>query len=189
MRFVFLGPPGAGKGTQATRAAAARGIPHVSTGDMMRAAVAAGTSVGKRAKQYLDAGKLVPDEVIVECVRERLRQKDCDRGFLLDGFPRTVAQAEALDRILKEGGRTLGCVIEFVVPERILKERLSSRGATQGRSDDSASVIDGRLKVYAEQTRPLVAFYRAAGRLKTVDGVGELDEVTSRIDAALRDCS
>ncbi len=185
MRLVFLGPPGAGKGTQAQRAAARRGIPHISTGDMMRALQTSDDPVGRQAKSFLDAGKLVPDAVMIEIVRNRLREKDCAGGFLLDGFPRTVAQAEALHRILDEVGAKLTCVLEFSVPDAILKERLAGRGRDQGRSDDSAEVIERRLRVYAEQTRPLVDFYRRSNTLATIDGVGSVEDIERRIDAVL----
>ncbi len=185
MRIVFLGPPGAGKGTQAAQVAARAGIPHISTGDMMRAAIASGTPVGARAKEFVDVGKLVPDDVMIEVVRERLGQDDCDPGFLLDGFPRTVAQAAALDRLLAELRLELTHVIELQVPNEVLIERLLERGKRDGRSDDTAEVIEERLRVYEELTRPVSAFYAEKGSLIPIDGVGTIEEIGTRLAAAL----
>ncbi|MFG0319479.1 MAG: adenylate kinase [Planctomycetota bacterium JB042] len=185
MRIVFLGPPGAGKGTQAAQVAARAGIPHISTGDMMRAAIASGTPVGARAKEFVDVGKLVPYDVMIEVVRERLGQDDCGPGFLLDGFPRTVAQAAALDRLLEELRSELTHVIELQVPNEVLTERLLERGRRDGRSDDTAEVIEERLRVYEEQTRPVSAFYADKGCLIPVDGVGSIGEIGERLAGAL----
>ena len=179
MNFVFLGPPGAGKGTQAARLCAANGIPHISTGDMLRGAVAAGTEIGQVAKGYLDRGALVPDQVIADVVADRLRQEDCARGFLLDGFPRTLPQAELLETALGGLGRSLDHVLLLDVPEDELRRRLTSRD--EGRSDDAPEVIAHRLEVYATQTAPLRQYYAERGLLRAVDGVGSIDQVTERV--------
>lgn len=185
MRIVLLGPPGAGKGTQAAEVARRAGIPHISTGHMMRAAIQSGTPVGERAKGFVDAGRLVPDDVMIEVVRERLAQDDCAPGFLLDGYPRTVAQAGALKNLLTELDLALTHVVELVVPNDVLLERLLERGAREGRSDDAAEVIAERLKVYEELTRPVSAFYAEAGSLVRIDGVGTIQEIQERLAAAL----
>ena len=165
MRLILLGPPGAGKGTQAQRLVSKHGIVHLSTGDMLRAAVAAGTPVGLRAKSMMERGQLVPDEVVVAIVADRIDQPDAKRGFMLDGFPRTVPQAEALDRLLAERGLGLDAVIELKVDEGILLERIetrvgqmTARGETL-RADDNPEVLKGRLEAYRAQTAPLVDYY------------------------------
>jgi adenylate kinase len=191
MRLILLGPPGAGKGTQAQRLVSKHGIVQLSTGDMLRAAVAAGTPVGLRAKAIMDRGELVPDEVVVAIVADRIDQPDTARGFVLDGFPRTVPQAEALDRLLAERGLELDAVIELKVDEGILLQRIENRVremTARGealRSDDNPEVLKGRLAAYRTQTAPLVDYYAGKGRLKAVDGMVPIDQVTAAIDGAL----
>jgi adenylate kinase len=190
--LILLGPPGAGKGTQAQRLISKYGIVQLSTGDMLRAAVAAGTPVGLRAKSIMEAGKLVPDEVVVAIIADRIGQPDARRGFVLDGFPRTVPQAEALDRLLAERGLRLDAVIELKVDEGILLERIekrvadtTARGETV-RSDDNPEVLKGRLAAYRAQTAPLAGYYDARGALKAVDGMAPVAEVAAAIDRILR---
>jgi len=181
MRIVFIGPPGAGKGTQAERLVARYELAHLSTGDMLRAARDAKTEVGKKADQYMSKGELVPDEIIVEIIAERLGEPDCRMGYLLDGFPRTIAQAEALDRMLAERNTPLDVVLELRVPEEELFRRLAGRG----RADDKPEVIRQRLVAYRQQTEPLLEYYGKAGLLKSVDGLGSVDEIFDRIKAVL----
>ena len=205
--LIFIGPPGAGKGTQAKRLCSKLGVPQVSTGDMLREARAAGTELGKQADQYMSQGQLVPDEVVIGLVDERLRRPDAADGFVLDGFPRTVPQAEALDRMLKRAGRKLDHVVLLQVPDELILERVTGRrvGETTGRiyhikydpppspdrgeggerliirKDDREDVVKPRLAEYAALTAPLIAYYADKGLLRRVDGVGSLDEVTSRL--------
>jgi adenylate kinase len=187
MRLILLGPPGAGKGTQAQRLVTNQGIVQLSTGDMLRAAVAAGTPVGLRAKNLMEAGQLVPDDVVVAIIADRIGQEDAKRGFVLDGFPRTVPQAEALDRLLAERGLQLDGVIELKVDEGILVKRIENRVAEMTargekvRSDDNPDVLKGRLAAYRAQTAPLADYYARKGLLKTVDGMAPVDEVTAAI--------
>jgi adenylate kinase len=188
MRLILLGPPGAGKGTQALRLVERHEIVQLSTGDMLRAAVAAGTEIGLKAKAIMDAGELVPDAVVVGIVAERIEQEDARNGFILDGFPRTVPQAEALDKMLAEKGLRLDAVIELKVDEGILLSRIQKRaGETPGgpRADDNEEALAKRLAVYREQTAPLVDYFRSKGLLQTVDGMAPIDEVSRQIDAAL----
>jgi adenylate kinase len=191
MRLILLGPPGAGKGTQAQRLVAKHGIVQLSTGDMLRAAVAAGTPVGLRAKAIMDRGELVPDEVVVAIIADRIGQADAKRGFVLDGFPRTVPQAEALDRLLAERGLDLDGVIELKVDEGILLKRIEKRvkdmtaRGEKVRADDNPEVLKGRLTAYRAQTAPLTHHYAAMGMVKTVDGMAPIDEVTDAIDRLL----
>ena len=191
MRLILLGPPGAGKGTQAQRLISKHGIVQLSTGDMLRAAVAAGTPVGLRAKGIMDRGELVPDEVVVAIIADRIDKPDARRGFVLDGFPRTVAQAEALDRLLGERGLKLDAVIELRVDEGILLKRIEKRVAEMTargeklRGDDNPDVLKGRLAAYRAQTAPLADYYAAKGMLRSVDGMAPIDEVTAAIDAVL----
>jgi adenylate kinase len=184
-RLLLLGPPGAGKGTQAQRLVTRLEIPQISTGDMLRAAVAAGTAVGGKAKSFMEAGKLVPDEVVIGVAQERLSQPDAQQGFILDGFPRTVGQAEALDRMLPKLGVSLErCVALAVDPDRLL-ERLLKRAEIEGRADDNEAAIRERMREYDAKTRPLLDYYRQRGVLREVDGVGTVDEVAERIEGAL----
>ena len=191
MRLILLGPPGAGKGTQAQRLIAKHGIVQLSTGDMLRAAVAAGSEVGQRAKSIMDAGQLVPDEVVVAIIADRIGQSDAKRGFVLDGFPRTVAQAEALERLLTERGLSLDGVIELKVDEGILLKRIENRVAEMTargeplRKDDNPEVLKDRLAAYRAQTAPLAGHYARKGMLKTVDGMAPVDAVTVAIDRIL----
>lgn len=213
MNILFMGPPGAGKGTQAERIVKEFGIPHISTGDAFRAAMREGTPIGLKAKEYIDNGQLVPDDVTVGVVRERLAQPDCETGFLLDGFPRTLGQAEALDDLLVTLGRKLDHVINLSVDRELLLARLTGRrickscGATyhvifnppqqegvcdkcQGelyqRSDDTEATVGKRLDVYLNETAPLLSYYEAKGLLREVDGEKEIDTVTSEIVSLLR---
>ncbi len=185
MRIVFLGPPGAGKGTQAARLAARFGLAAVATGDIFRANVAQRTPLGKAAQRYMDRGDLVPDEVVIGMVRERLAEPDCGDGFLLDGFPRTVAQAQALDRHLAALGAPLDAVVFFDVAEGELFQRLAGRSVELGRSDDGERTIRHRLEVFATKTRPLIHYYMRRRLLAMVDAVGPVDEVTARIVGCL----
>ncbi|NLS92782.1 MAG: adenylate kinase [Planctomycetaceae bacterium] len=181
MRIVFIGPPGAGKGTQAERMIEKYKLAHLSTGDMLRAARDAQTEVGKKADEYMSTGRLVPDEIIVEIIEERLAQSDCQAGYLLDGFPRTIAQAEALDKMLGEKGTPLDVVLELKVPEEELFQRLAGRG----RADDTPDVIRQRLVAYRDQTSPLLDYYGKTGLLESVDGLGTIEEIFDRIQAIL----
>lgn len=188
MRLILLGPPGAGKGTQAQRLVEKHGILQLSTGDMLRAATAAGTPVGQRAKAIMDRGDLVPDDVMIEIIAERTDRPDTAKGFILDGFPRTVDQAKALDRLLDERGLGLDRIIEIVVDHDILRERILGRARETGgsRADDTEATVSKRLAVYREQTAPVADYYQSRGALKQVDGMGTVAEVAARIDENLR---
>jgi adenylate kinase len=181
LRLVLLGPPGAGKGTQAARVACRFGAAHVATGDIFRANVASGTELGRTAQEFMDRGDLVPDEVVIAMVMERLAANDCQAGFVLDGFPRTVNQAEALDRQLVELGAPLHAVLCFEAAEEELLRRLAGRAAAQHRADDAEQTIRHRLEVFATKTRPLIDYYRHRRLLTMVDGVGRVEDVTVRI--------
>jgi adenylate kinase len=189
VRVVLLGPPGAGKGTQAQIIAGRFGVPAISTGDIFRANVSGQTELGRKAKAYMDAGDLVPDEITVAMVKDRLAEPDAKAGFLLDGFPRTIAQAEQLRQSLAELGQALDCVLELVVEEEELVRRLSGRrmlvdGQMIQREDDKPETVRHRLRVYREQTAPLSGFYEAEGLLARIDAIGEIEEVTARALAA-----
>lgn len=185
MRLLILGPPGAGKGTQAARVAAHYGVPAISTGDIFRANIAAGTPLGVEVKGIVDAGGYVPDEVTNAMVRGRLAEADAGEGFLLDGFPRTRAQVDELDTMLQAAGQALDAVIELTVDPDEVVRRLVRRAASDGRSDDNEDVVRHRQDVYAEQTAPLTAVYGQRGLLVQVDGSGEVDDVTARLLRAL----
>jgi adenylate kinase len=214
MNVILLGPPGAGKGTQAKRIEEKYGLVQLATGDMLRAAIAAGTEIGRKAKPIMDAGQLVPDDILIAMIAERVAAPDCRNGFILDGFPRTVRQAEALDAMLAERRRRLDCVIEMKVDEAALVDRITGRftctkcGASyhdrykqpriagvcdvcgnkmfSRRPDDTAETIKARLAAYHGQTAPILPYYRQKGILQAVDGMAEIDEVTRQIDAILQ---
>lgn len=212
MNLVFLGPPGAGKGTQAKILIERYSIPQISTGDMLREHRAKGTELGKKAQEYMDKGQLVPDEIILGMVKERLSQADCEKGFILDGFPRTVAQAEALDNILAEMGKKLDFALALVVPDELLVERLTGRrtckscgmmyhikykppkvegkcdhcgGELYQRPDDNEETVRNRLMVYHESTAPLIDYYKKRGILKEVDGSKSIEEITTQLISIL----
>ena len=213
MKLILLGPPGAGKGTQAAHIKDTYGLAHLSTGDMLREAVAAGTELGRQAKSVMDAGRLVSDDLMIALVDERIRHPDCAQGFILDGFPRTLAQAEALDRLLEAEGAKIDAVVELAVDDDILVDRISGRftcgtcgagyhdrhkrPAVEGtcdacgghdfkrRPDDNAETVRTRLEAYHRQTAPLLPYYRERGVLRSVDGMAEIDAVRAEIDRAL----
>ena len=212
MRLIFLGPPAAGKGTQARRLAVEYGIPHISTGDILRAAINQGTYLGREAKQYMDHGALVPDDVMIGISVERLGQRDCGRGFILDGFPRTIPQAEALAELLKSMNTPLDYVVNMTVPEEEIVRRLSGRLTCQNcgrmynlmldppetpgrcdacggpliqRVDDRVDTVHERLEVYRQSTQPLIDYYSTRGLLTTIDGTGTIDDIAKRIGEAV----
>lgn len=212
MNIILLGPPGAGKGTQAKRMIERYGIPQISTGDMLRAALKAGTPLGLEAKKYMDKGALVPDEVVVGLVRERIQEQDCAKGYMLDGFPRNVSQAQTLDDMLKELGQKIDHVVCIDVPDQELIQRLTGRrtcrecgagfhvmfdppkkegicdkcgGQLYQRDDDNEATVTSRLKVYADQTKPLIEYYEKQGKLRKIEGLGSIDEIFERIKAVL----
>ena len=213
-RVVLLGPPGAGKGTQAKLLEEKFAAPQISTGDILRKAVAEQGVLGKQASEYIHRGELVPDQLIIDLVAERLKEKDCEKGFVLDGFPRTIAQAQSLEEILKKMGLALNCVLSVQVPHELIVERLSGRRTCKGcgalyhvvfdppksagtcnrcggelfqRDDDRAETISNRLRVYDNQTAPLVSYYRERGLLKSIDGVGKVEDIGKRMIQALGD--
>jgi len=177
MNLILMGPPGSGKGTQAKRLVEKFGIPQISTGDILREAVASGSPIGLRAKAIMEKGELVPDEVVIEIVRDRLGRADCKRGFVLDGFPRTRKQAAALDQILSDHGRERARVLALCVADAELRHRILARG--EGRADDTEETAKKRLEVYRRDTQPVLDHYRE--QIRSIDGVGSLDEVTARL--------
>ncbi|MDO8422756.1 MAG: adenylate kinase [Parvibaculum sp.] len=188
MKLILLGPPGAGKGTQAQRLQESFGLVQLSTGDMLRAAVKAGTDIGKQAEAIMARGDMVPDAVVVGIIADRIAQPDAKNGYILDGFPRNVAQAEALDAMLAGKGDKLDAVVELEVDDKILLSRIETRAAqTVGgpRADDNAEALAKRLKVYHEQTAPLTAYYKSRGVLKGVDGMSDINDVTRQLEAVL----
>ena len=187
--IVILGPPGAGKGTQAKRISAETGIPHIATGDMLREAIATETEMGVRIKSIYDAGDLVPDDLMIELIRERLGVPDTAEGFILDGFPRTVAQAEALDRMLEEIDRELLAVLFFQVPDELAVERLHVRALQEGRTDDTPEIIRHRLEVFHKSTEPVVEYYRSKGILVGIHAERPIDAVFAEVQEVLETAS
>ena len=185
MRLVLLGAPGSGKGTQAAMLKAALKVPHISTGDLLRAAVKAGTPLGLKAKAVMEAGKLVSDDIVLGMLEERLAQADVAGGFILDGYPRNLAQCEALEALLERIGQPLDVAVKLKVPSELIVERIAGRAAAEGRKDDTPETVRERLRIYAEQTFPVAEHFAGIGQLRVVDGVGEVDEVFQRILAAL----
>ncbi|MFL5920268.1 MAG: adenylate kinase [Gaiellaceae bacterium] len=183
--ILLLGPQGAGKGTQGKLISAEYGIPHVATGDMLRAAMAAGTELGRQVKPIYDSGRLVPDDLMIALIRERLGEEDAREGFVLDGFPRTMAQAEALEEMLREIGRDLDVVFEFQLPDQVGRERMLKRAAEEGRTDDTPEAIDERLRLYHEETEPLIEYYRSRGHLVGIHADRPVNEVFSELQQAL----
>ena len=186
MRLVLLGAPGSGKGTQATRLKEHLQVPHISTGDLLRAEVAAGTPLGLQAKEVMARGDLVSDEILLGMLRSRFSQEDTRAGFILDGYPRNLAQADALDHLLAKLGQPLDAVVKLEVPNQAIIGRCEIRFKAEGRADDNPDTVRKRLAIYAEQTAPVADFYAGRGKLQVVDGVGELAEVTARIERALQ---
>ena len=185
-RLVFLGPPGAGKGTQSIKIASEQHLAHISTGDILRSSISNGTSLGLKAQSYMVQGHLVPDEVVIGIIEERIKEKDCELGFLLDGFPRTVVQAQQLDIILEKNKQPLTHILDLIVPDQNLISRIEKRAQEQNRPDDNPEVFKNRLKVYHEQTKPVKDFYALTGRVTEIDGVGSMDDVFNRIKDALK---
>lgn len=191
MNIILLGPPGAGKGTQAKILEDTRGMKQLSTGEMLRAEIAAATPLGQKVKAIMEGGSLVSDAVVIEMISNRIDQPDCKAGFILDGFPRTVAQAEALDKMLSQKGRSLDAVIELAVDEGILLSRIQKRAAENAgnvRADDNEEALKKRLGVYREQTAPIIPYYESKGKLRRVDGMAAIDEVTGQI-ASILECA
>lgn len=186
MRLVLLGPPGSGKGTQAVRLKEFLKVPHISTGDLLRAEVAAGTPLGLQAKEVMARGELVSDEILLGMIEARLAQPDAATGFILDGYPRNLAQADALSALLARIGQPVDAAVQLEVPTELLVERIAGRAKAEGRADDNPESVRKRLQIYAESTAPVIGYYKERGLLTVVDGVGELDEVTERLKKALK---
>ncbi|MGH8080693.1 MAG: adenylate kinase [Lysobacter sp.] len=186
MRIVLLGAPGSGKGTQATRLKSALDVAHISTGDLLRAAVAAGTPLGMKAKAVMDAGQLVSDDIVLAMLEERLAQADTHAGFILDGYPRNLAQADALDQLLKRLGQPLDAVLKLNVPDADILQRCEIRFRAEGRADDNPDTVRRRLEVYAAQTAPVADYYAQRMLLSDIDGVGDIDVIAQRLLAALQ---
>jgi adenylate kinase len=187
VNLLVLGPQGAGKGTQAKLISADFTIPHISTGDMFRAAIASGSALGKRVEPVLASGQLVPDDVTVALIRDRLSEPDAADGFVLDGFPRNLAQAEALDEMLAEIGRHLDVVLFFDLSDEVATERMLARAASENRADDTPEVIAERLRIYHEETEPIVSYYRVAGRLAQFDGDRSIEDIYADVEARLQE--
>ncbi|MGD1858430.1 MAG: adenylate kinase [Leptolyngbyaceae cyanobacterium] len=185
-RLIFLGPPGAGKGTQAKRLSQVCQVSHISTGDIFRTAVAMQTELGKKVQFYLDAGELVPNELVLDLVQERLSADDVSAGWLLDGFPRNVGQAKFLDDLLQQLDQPIDCVVNLEVPDEVILSRLVKRGQEEGRSDDTEETIRNRLDVYRESTEPLIDFYRSRQKLVSVDGNQQIDAVTKDLSKVVQ---
>ena len=185
MRLVLLGPPGSGKGTQAARLKEYLQVPHISTGDLLRAEVAAGSPLGVQAKEVMARGDFVSDEILLGMLEDRLARPDAGNGFILDGYPRNLVQADALGALLKKIGQPMDYAVQLEVPTDLLVERIAGRAAAEGRADDTPDVVRNRLDKYTSQTAPVIDYYRQQGQLTVVDGVGSLDEVFSRLIEAL----
>ncbi len=185
MRVIFLGPPGSGKGTQAKLLSDRAGVPAISTGEILREAVRLGTPLGQRAKAVMDAGELVSDDLMISLIQDRLSIPDASRGFILDGFPRTPAQAAALEGLLAGNGQAISAVVNLSVPDAVVVDRLHGRAKDEGRSDDRPETILERLRVYQQKTEPLAGFYRGRRLLTNVDGMGDVAEIADRIDQAV----
>ena len=185
MRLVLLGPPGSGKGTQAARLKDHLQVPHVSTGDLLRAEVAAGSPLGVQARAVMERGDLVSDEILLGMLESRFSREDTANGFILDGYPRNQAQADALGQLLGKMGQRMDFAVQLAVPNELLVQRIAGRAAAEGRADDTPESVRTRLQVYDSQTAPVIEYYRGHGQLTVVDGVGTLDEVTGRLVAAL----
>lgn len=187
MKLLFMGPPGAGKGTQAAILCKELGIPQISTGEILRAAVKNGTEMGKKASEFMNAGKLVPDEVVIGIVQDRIKEDDAQKGYVLDGFPRTIEQADALGKMLAGMDQQLDAALNLDVPDEELVRRLLERAQKDGRADDTEPVIKERLQTYNSQTAPLIEYYEKQGILKPINGLGSMEEITDRIRGALKD--
>ena len=186
MRLLLLGAPGSGKGTQAARLKAHLQVPHISTGDLLRAEVAAGSALGQAAREVMARGELVSDDILLGMLEQRLSRPDVANGFILDGYPRNLAQADALDSLLRRIGQPMDAAVQLDVDPELLVQRIAGRAQAEGRADDSPESVRKRLQVYAEQTAPVIHYYREHGQLQVVDGVGELDTVFDRIVQALQ---